>query len=69
MNEDDEDLALQTLLATWAEVAPYIDQDLLRKCYAIQKRHQFNDDRTQSLMAMDRLIDEAVTAQIDGQAS
>lgn len=57
-----EDLALQTLLAIRGEIAPDIDEDLLKNCYAIQKRHQFNSDRTQSSVAMERLIDEDVAA-------
>ncbi|WP_414899727.1 DNA modification system-associated small protein [Sphingomonas flavalba] len=64
MNE--EDLALQTLLAARAEVAPDVDESLLRACYAIQRRHQFNNDRTQSSVAMERLIDELVDATVQG---
>lgn len=59
---DKEDLALQTLLAVRAEIAPDVDEDLLKHCYAIQKRHQFNSDRTQSSVAMERLIDDDVAA-------
>jgi hypothetical protein len=66
---DGEDLALQTLLAARAEVAPEIDESLLRACYAIQRRHQFNNDRAQSSVAMERLIDELVDATVQGAAS
>lgn len=59
---DSDDLALQTLLAVRAEIAPNVDEGLLRACYAIQRRHQFNSDRNQSSVAMERLIDEAVDA-------
>lgn len=59
---DQEDLALQTLLAVRAEVAPDLDEGLLKNCYVIQKRHQFNSDRTQSSVAMERLIDDDVAA-------
>lgn len=61
MNED-EDLALQTLLMVRAEAAPDLDEDLLKDCYLIQRRHQFSVDRTQSSVAMERLIDQAVAA-------
>ena len=61
---DGEDLALQTLLAARAEVAPEVDESLLRACYAIQRRHQFNNDRAQSSVAMERLIDELVDATV-----
>lgn len=66
---DSDDLALQTLLAVRAEVAPNVDEVLLRACYAVQRRHQFNSDRTQSSVAMERLIDEAVDASAQGSAS
>lgn len=68
MTESD-DLALQTLLAVRAELAPGVDEDLLRACYAVQRRHQFNNDRAQSSVAMERLIDEAVDASTQGAAS
>jgi hypothetical protein len=56
----DDDLALQTLLAVRAEIAPDLSEMILRRCYAIQKKYQFNDDRAQSAAAMERLIDEAL---------
>ena len=59
---DDEDLALQTLLAIRAEIAPDLDEKLLRHCYAVERRHQFSPDRTQSSLALERLIDEVVSA-------
>jgi hypothetical protein len=62
------DLALETLMAVRAEVAPDLDEDLLRSCYAIQRRHQFSEDRTQPAAAMERLIDEAMTAAPTGGA-
>ena len=67
MSESD-DLALQTLLAVRAELAPDVDEALLRECYAIQRRHQFNGDGAQSSVAMERLIDEAVDASANGAA-
>lgn len=66
---DKEDLALQTLLSVRAEIAPDIDEDLLKNCYAIQKRHQFNSDRTQSSVAMERLIDDVAAAAAGESAS
>jgi hypothetical protein len=63
---DEEDLALATLLSIRAEIAPDLDEDLLRKAYAIQRRHQFSDDHAQSSAAMERLIDEVISAQQPG---
>lgn len=62
MNED-EDLALQTLISALPEVAPGLDADLLRQCYLIQRKYQFSDDRALSANAMERLIDARVTHQ------
>ena len=59
MGEQD-DLALATLLSVRGEVAPDLDDDVLKTAYAIQRRHQFSDDHAQSSAAMERLIDEAV---------
>ena len=58
--ENSDDLAIETLLAVSAQLAPDLEIDLLRRCYAIQKAHQFTPDRAQSAQAMDRLIEERV---------
>ena len=59
MNSND-DLALQTLLGSRRDVAPNLDEDLLRQCYAIQNKYQFSEDRSLALSAMERLIDDRV---------
>lgn len=69
MMSESDDLALQTLLAVRAELAPDVDEALLRACYAVQRRHQFSRERAQSSIAMERLIDEAVDASTQGAAS
>ena len=53
-------LALETLLSVKADVAPDIEAQLLKDCYALQKKYQFDQDRGPSTQAMDRLIDECV---------
>lgn len=60
MKTESDDLALQTLLDVREEIAPDLDPDLLRACYEIQSLHQFNQDRSQPSIAMERLIDEVV---------
>jgi hypothetical protein len=55
-----DDLALQTLLATRLDAAPNLDEELLRLCYAIQNKYQFSEDRSLSVSAMERLIDDRV---------
>ena len=56
--ENSDDLSLETLLAIRAEIAPDLDEELLRRCYEIQKKHQFYSDRSHSTQAMERLIEE-----------
>ena len=58
MNE--EDLAFETLQSVRAELAADLPEDLVSACYAIQKKHQFDQDRAASARAMERLIDEYV---------
>ena len=60
--ENSDDLALETLLAVRREIAPDLDEDLLRRCYEIQKKHQFARERSHSAQAMDRLIEDRVNA-------
>jgi hypothetical protein len=60
MTASDEDMGLQTLLQILSEVAPDLDETLLRQCYAVQRKHQFDPDPSQASAAMERLIDEAV---------
>jgi hypothetical protein len=60
--QQDDDLALQTLLAVRAEVAPGLDEKLLRQCYQVQRKHQFSGERVVSSKAMEDLIDAVLTA-------
>lgn len=60
MTMDEDDLALETLLTVAQEIAPTMDADLLRQCYAIQKKYQFSVDRGPSVSAMERVIDAHV---------
>jgi hypothetical protein len=55
-----DDLPLSTLLDVQQDVAPDVDRQLLRNCYELQKKHQFDHDRGPSTQAMDRLIEEEV---------
>jgi hypothetical protein len=57
---ENDDLALEALLAAKPTVAPDLNKDLLRSCYDLQKKHQFDHDRLPSTQAMDRLIDAEV---------
>jgi hypothetical protein len=57
---DDNELGLETLFAVKAELGVDLNDDFLEACFEIQKRYQFNHDRTLSTQAMDRLIEHRV---------
>lgn len=57
---DDNDLGLETLLAVKADLGVDLDDDILEACFEIQKKYQFNHDRTLSTQTMDRLIEDRV---------
>ncbi len=54
----ERDMALDALLAAARELGEEVPEDLVRKAYAIQRRHQFNSDEAGSLNDMRRLIDD-----------
>lgn len=62
MPDTSDDLVLETLLAIRKEAAPDLDETLVRSCYAIQKKHQFDRDQALPTQAMDRLIEQRVDA-------
>ena len=64
----DEDLAFETLQSVRAALASDLPEELVSACYAIQKKHQFEQDRSSSAKAMERLIDEYVDTLSSGSA-
>lgn len=62
---DDNDMALAALLKAAAEVDPLLSTELLRKSFAIQRRHQFDRDDTREISMqelkslLDAMIEEA----------
>lgn len=56
----DYELHLETLIAVRTDLDVHLDDELLRSCFEIQKKYQFNHDRTLSYQAMDRLIEDRV---------
>jgi hypothetical protein len=60
MPDTSDDLVLETLLAIRKEIAPDLDEQLVRSCYAIQKKHQFDRDHALPTQAMDRIIEQRV---------
>lgn len=57
---DDNELGLETLLAVKVELGVDLDDGLLEACFEIQRKYQFNHDRTLSTQAMDRIIEDRV---------
>lgn len=64
---DDNDMALVALLKA-AEADPSISTELLRKSYAIERRHQFNRDDTRVLSMqelkslLEAIVDQEISA-------
>lgn len=63
---NESNFALETLKRVRDEKAGTLETSLVEKCYAIQNKHQFNDDRHQSYAAMKRLIEDALERQFGG---
>lgn len=59
---NDNELGLETLLSVRTQLGVDLDDDLLKACFEIQKKYQFNHDRTLSTQTMDRLIEDRVEA-------
>lgn len=57
---NDKELGLETLLAVKAELGVDLDTDLINACFEIQKKYQFNHDKTLSTTAMNTLIEKYV---------
>lgn len=58
-----EDIALNTLLAVLKERYPDLPVDLVTRLYGLQKRFQFESDRTSSVQALRRVLEEYVDTQ------
>lgn len=58
-----EDIALNTLLAVAKERYPDLPVELVTRLYGLQKRFQFDSDRTSSIQALQRVLEEYVDAQ------
>ena len=60
--EELPDMALEALLCVTKEIDIDLPEDLIRKAYAIQRRHQFDreGEREASLQEMQRLVEEYI---------
>jgi hypothetical protein len=65
-DEFETEMAFAALLAVARAEAPGLPEDLLRKAFAIQKRHQFDreEQSNASVQDMQSLIDDYVDGQM-----
>lgn len=56
--DPDQDLALTALLAAAKEIETELPETFIKASYAIQRRHQFNQDQTVSLHDLEKLVDD-----------
>jgi hypothetical protein len=65
----DEDHALTVLLKVRAQVTPDLPEDLLRQCYAIQNRFQFDRDEQLPIVHTRRLVEGYVEREAGQRAN
>jgi hypothetical protein len=58
--ETDQDLALTALLAAAKDIETTLPESFIQATYAIQRRHQFNQDETISLHDLENLVEDQV---------
>ena len=58
--ENDRDLGLATLLEVRDELGLKLSDELIHKLHSIQKKFQFEQDRTLSLQSTEHLIDKTL---------
>ena len=66
--DNDQDLALTALLAAANDVETPLHESFIKASYAIQRRHQFNQDQTVSLHDLEKLVEDHV-GQSQGEGS
>lgn len=59
-SREDNDMALNTLLAVGREVAPDLPEHLLRRVFTLQRLHQFDADPDASVLELQRAVEEFV---------
>jgi hypothetical protein len=56
--ENDQDLALNALLAAATDVEASLSEKFIKASYAIQRNHQFNQDQTISMHDLEKLVED-----------
>lgn len=58
--ENDQDMALSALRAASADAEATLPESFIAATYAIQRRHQFNQDQTASLHDLEKLVEDHI---------
>jgi hypothetical protein len=56
--DNDQEMALAALRAASADVEANLSERFIAATYAIQRRHQFNQDQTASLHDLEKLVED-----------
>ena len=59
------EIGLEVILSVKSELDIDLDEDFIRKCFEIQKKHQFSHERAIPIQDIERLIDEYVDQKIN----
>ena len=59
--ENEQDLALDALLAAAKDIEMSLPESFIKASYAIQRRHQFNQDQTISLHDLEKLVEDHIS--------
>ena len=57
-NKNDQDLAIEALLDAARDMDTDLPDGFIKATYAIQRRHQFNQDQTISLQDLVKLVED-----------
>lgn len=68
-SRDAADMALDTLLSVGRELCPDLPDSLLRRVFELQRVHQFDSDRSSSLVELQRTVEEFVAQNVGTEAT
>ena len=59
------EIGLEVILSVKSKLGIDLDEDFIKECFEIQKKHQFNHDRAIPIQDMEHLIDEYVNKKMN----
>lgn len=65
MTKTSDDHALEVLLTIHDEQQSEVSKDLLRRCYELQKKFQYERDRDKPLVMMQKLVETEVAKELE----